>query len=68
MWAVSVQGGERVVPGLSGLEKFRVTISLMREGRRTGCQSWAGSCVLRLVSWPGPRTLLSRVCGETERV
>ena len=51
--------GQGAVPALSGWERLRVTISLMRAGRRAGLESWAR---------PDPRRLLSRVCGESGRV
>ena len=47
------------VPALSGWERLRVTISLMRADRPAGRESWAR---------PDPRTLLCRVCGESGRI
>lgn len=60
--AGSVEGERRVAPWLSGWERLRVTISLMRAGRPAVLgASWAGSCALRPSSWPALRTLLSSV-------
>lgn len=47
------------VPALSGWQRLRVTISLMRADRPAGRESWAR---------PDPRTLLCRVCGESGRI
>ena len=47
------------VPALSGWERLRVTISLMRADRPAGRESCAR---------PDPRTLLCRVCGESGRI
>lgn len=63
--AVSVEVQRRVAPWLSGWERWRVTISLMRAGRPAVLgESWAGSCTLRPSSWPALRTPLSRVWWE----